>query len=180
MRYLPALLLLFGCATPKSDNDRDRGQLVLSAYGGITNSPSSDVRLRKPGGTNLTIENVDWDGKDFEDPPFYGLRATWFFPRAQNWGVALDFTHAKIISDTNQVTRIRGTRDGAPTDDRRTIRPDIDAMELSHGHNFLTLNGVYRWFPKGERDRSFLGRLQPYVGVGAGLAIPHVDVMIDG
>ena len=32
--------------------------------------------------------------------------------------------------------------------------------------------------PKGSRDNSFLGRIQPYAGIGAGVAIPHVEVAV--
>ena len=41
-------------------------------------------------------------------------------------------------------------------------------MSFSHGHNLVTLNGRYRW--------SVTDRLLPYVGLGAGVAQPHVEV----
>ena len=134
------------------------------------------MRLRRDDGTDLTFDSVEWTDGSFKSPIFYGLRGAYFFPGSKRWGVALDFTHAKIISDTSQVTRVHGTRGGTATDESRTIRPDIESMELSDGHNFLTLNAIHRWFPSGARDRGFWGRLQPYVGAGAGVAIPHVEV----
>ena len=38
---------------------------------------------------------------------------------------------------------------------------------------------VYRWLP-GQRGEDFLGHLQPYVGVGLGAAIPHVESNVGG
>ncbi len=37
---------------------------------------------------------------------------------------------------------------------------------------------MHRWFPKGQRDETLLGRLQPYVGAGAGITIPHVEATV--
>ena len=96
------------------------------------------------------------------------------------WGFMLDFTHPKAITNTSQVTSFSGQRGGNPVGGVAPISTDISAFEMSHGYNFLTLNFMRRWFPKGQRDNTFVGRLQPYAGIGAGAAIPHVEATVGG
>jgi lipid A oxidase len=38
---------------------------------------------------------------------------------------------------------------------------------------------MYRWF-LGNRGEDFIGRFQPYAGVGIGAVIPHVESIIGG
>ena len=45
----------------------------------------------------------------------------------------------------------------------------IRKLEFSHGHNMLTLNGLYRLPAR-------IGRISPYLGVGAGISIPHSEI----
>ena len=65
-----------------------------------------------------------------------------------DYGVALDFTHAKVKADP------------LPT--------GFDVLEFIDGINFLTLNGLYR--------RPLDNGFTPYGGIGLGLSIPHVEV----
>jgi lipid A oxidase len=65
-------------------------------------------------------------------------------------------------------------------DGAERISDTIQRFELSHGYNLLTFNVIYRWFPKGERDASWLGRIQPYGGAGVGMTLPHVEAKING
>ncbi|NKB54356.1 MAG: outer membrane beta-barrel protein [Rhizobiaceae bacterium] len=120
---------------------------TLSVYGGANFSPHSRV---KTSGTAYgpTSNSVKWDGASFEMPPYYGVRATWWFEHMPEFGVALDFTHAKVKSDP------------LPT--------DFTTLEFTDGINFLTANALYR----NDLGNGFT----PYAGVGLGLAIPHVEV----
>ncbi|MDD5273664.1 MAG: hypothetical protein PHU14_13205, partial [Methylovulum sp.] len=52
-------------------------------------------------------------------------------------------------------------------------------FNMSHGVNTLTFNGQYRWFPGGQRDKTLLGRMQLYTGLGAGFSVPHVEALIN-
>ena len=140
---------------------------VYGGYGGIPYTHPSDVRFEKAGATDLTVHDVNWDGKPFKSPIYYGLRATrWGDGRL---GGMLDFTHSKAISQKDQVIRFSGTRNGQPAPAPKTVESTFKHFEFSHGHNMLTLNGVAR-----------LGRiaplLQPYVGAGAGVALPHTEI----
>ena len=91
---------------------------------------------------------VGWEGASFSLPPYYGARATWWLDSMPELGIALDFTHSKVVA-----TPLPG---------------GFTTLEFTDGINFLTVNALYRW----KFDNGFT----PYVGVGAGLTIPHVEV----
>ncbi|MBY6002533.1 outer membrane beta-barrel protein [Salipiger bermudensis] len=125
----------------------------LSIYTGWQTAPHSRVSGDYPGGGDYDAL-IGWDGKSFEMPPYYGLRGTWW--RSETFGVALEFTHAKVY---------------APEDEREAI--GFDRMEFTDGHNLLTLNAMKRWPDQ-------WGSMTPYAGAGLGIAFPHVDVETTG
>ena len=129
------------------------GETEISGYGGFAHTFDSDVQLSQRNNTDLTFGNVSWDDESFKSPIYYGIRVTQWFGSDDNWGVAAEFTHAKMIAKLDGDERLGDTFQG---------------LEFSHGHNLMTLNGRYRW--------SLTDRLRPYVGLGAGVAIPHVEV----
>lgn len=124
-----------------------RAELEISAYTGYSESFSSDVTVTE-GGTSTTFRNVDWSEENFSAPIYYGVRAGWWFDPRSNWGVAVDFTHAKVKADPPP--------------------PPLRRLEFTHGYNLLTANALYRY----RTDT----RLTPYLGLGAGVAILHVEV----
>lgn len=140
---------------------------VIGGYIGVPYTLPSDVRFTNPGKTDMTVHDVNWDGRPFKSPIYYGLRA-------QNWaaggaGAMIDFTHSKTISQREQSVRLSGTRNGAPVRPSTTIGETFKHFEFSHGHNMLTLNGLYRlgaWTPA----------IGPYVGAGIGVSLPHTEV----
>jgi lipid A oxidase len=188
MRRL-AILCCLGCLGVATACATPRGEIALSAYGGRAWNSDADLHLAQPGGTDLRLLGVALDDESFRSPPFYGLRAAYWFPpsgaatkeEARNgaWGIALGYTHAKAVVDQTQVVRQSGTRQGTPVNGNFPVSDSIDAYQLSHGHNFLTLNGMYRWILE-QRDRTILGRLHPYLGAGAGLVFPHVEATVNG
>jgi lipid A oxidase len=119
----------------------------FSAYGGIQGATGSNV---------TTSDGADfdpnWKGKSFASPPYYGFRATYWLDdfSASNWGVSLDYTHAKVYGDLSNT-------------------PGWSHFEFTDGLNLLTVNGLYR-FQDPTR------RWTPYLGLGAGVNIPHVEV----
>ena len=155
-------------------------EFVVSAYGGVADTMDADVKLSQPGGTDLTFSNVSWTDESFEGPIYYGLRLNYWFEKSPSWGVCVDFTHAKMYAKLDNTVNVSGTRDGVPVAGAEPLRNTFKELSFSHGYNLLTFNGMYRWFPKGTRDDTFFGRLQPYVGLGLGIAVPHVEVEIDG
>lgn len=152
-----------------------RAELALSIYAGKAWNMPSDVSLEGPA-TSFELRGVEWNDKSFTDPLYYGLRGGWWFDSHPHWGIALDYTHAKAESRSGQLATARGTLFARPVAGKLPVGVAFPTLEFSHGHNTLTLNGQYRWFPNGERDESLLGRLQPYVGAGVGVALPHVEV----
>ncbi len=187
VRHLPctaamrhqATLVLSASALVILSTATANAQFAISFYGGLAHTSDADVRLVQPGGTHLTLAGVSWTGESLESPPYYGLRLSYWFGRAARWGLAVDFTHAKMYGELDNSVTVSGHRGGTPVDDTERLGDTFNTLSYSHGHNLLTLNGMYRWFPKGERDGTFLGRLQPYAGLGLGIAIPHVETEID-
>ena len=127
-------------------------EFQISVYGGANTANDSDVDLDL--GALSGSFDVDWFGDSFHRPPYYGLRGAYWLgdPGAPSWGVAIDFTHAKVKADLDDPA-VGGT---------------FDRLEFTNGLNSLTLNGLYR-APLNEL-------LTVYAGAGAGASIPHVEV----
>jgi len=157
-----------------------RAEFFLSGYLGVSSTQDSDVELVRPGGTNLTFSDVSWDDDSFASPMYYGVRAGYWFKNSPNWGMAIDFTHAKMYAELDSTVGVSGTRSGTPVSGQQRLRETFEVLEFSDGHNLLTLNGMYRWMGLGASDQDFLNRLQPYVLAGLGIAYPHVEVTIEG
>jgi lipid A oxidase len=98
---------------------------------------------------------VSWDGKPFEMPPYWGLRATYWMDKQSPWGIAVDYTHQKAYADINFATD-----------------PVYDHLEFTDGNNIITLNAMYR-FQQPQNPWGF------YVGGGPGLAFPSFEVTLD-
>ncbi len=123
-------------------------EVELSFYGGIQSAPSSDISIRDPeiGAADFSI---DWEGRSFDAPVYYGIRATrWQSP---TFGFGIDFAHNKVY----------------PT--AESLPGDYDVLEFTDGLNTLTVNAYRRW-------NQVIGGLTPYVGGGIGVALPHVEV----
>ncbi len=122
-------------------------QVELSFYTGAQSAASSDVSIRDPLiGVDAFV--LEWDGRSFEAPVYYGMRATKW--RSATFGFGLDFAHNKVYA----------------TD--ATLPADYDQLELTDGLNTLTVNAYRRW--------EAMGGIAPYVGGGVGVAVPHVEV----
>lgn len=143
-------------------------ETLIAGYGGITHTHASDVRFAKTGVTDLTVHGVQWIGRPFKSPIYYGIRAV-HWPAMSRLGGMVDFTHAKAISVREQQVRFTGTRNGRAADGTAAVGDTFRHLEFSHGHNMLTLNGLLS-----------LGRItaaiRPYVGLGAGVSLPHTEV----
>lgn len=139
---------------------------LIGPYFGVPYTHPSDMRFRKDDATDLTVHGINWDGKPFKSPIYYGFRGV-------RWrgghGAMVDFTHSKTISQPGQTVRFSGTRNGQPAPGPATIGDTFKHLEFSHGHNTLTLNGLLRL-------GRLAPRLQPYVGGGFGVALPHTEI----
>ena len=126
----------------------------VGAYGGYNTSFNSDVTVKR-GGTAITYSDVSWDGASFEMPPYWGIRGSyWFDGQYSNFGMMLDYSHAKVKAD------LSGTAIGA----------DFSHFEFTDGLNLLALNGLYR-LPLTET-------FTPYAGLGVGISVPDVETTV--
>jgi lipid A oxidase len=156
-----------------------RAEFVTSVFGGITFTDNNDLRLRQTGGTDLIFRDVSYRSKDFDTPPYYGARLSYFPPAITHWGFGVEFVHAKLYLNTDETVHVTGTRNRSPVNDYERVGDTIEGFDLSHGLNFLTADVIYRWF-LAERSEKLLGRLQPYAGAGIGAVVPHVESSIGG
>lgn len=159
-------------AAPGAAEDA-RGQSMIGGYIGAPYTYSSAVHIKAPGEkTDFVMKSVDWEGKPFKSPIYYGVRVT-RWPGSSRFGAMLDFTHSKTISNPQQQAEIEGLIRGEQAPAQEKIGKLFKHLEFSHGHNMLTLNGLMRL-------GNLLPRVSPYAGVGAGVALPHTEVMMHG
>ena len=149
-------------------------QFAFGAYFGQSSTLDSGVRLQQSGGTDITFHDVAWDDESWVTPRYYGFRLTYWKRSAPRWGFMLDFNHAKIYAELDATMRVAGTREGEPVDTRELLGDTFSELAMSHGHNILTINGLYRWTSDARSGGA--RRLTPYVGFGVGIAVPHVEV----
>lgn len=134
-----------------------RAEVQIQVYGGLNGNFSSDVSLHRTGLPTDT-RNVDWEGKPFAMPPYWGVRGIYWLDSKPGWGLGVEFTHAKAYAKLN------GTAAGAL----------YDKLEFTDGNNILTGNILYRFSPWD------FYRIRPYAGFGIGVTIPHVEVDVVG
>lgn len=137
-------VLFFPCAA--------RAEFTISAYTGTTVSADSTVHVRN--GPSTYDFDASWDAEPFHTPPYFGVRGTYWLTDFGhgNWGVAIDYTHAKVLADPKPA--------------------GVDTLEFTDGLNLLSLNGLYRF--------QNASRFTPYVGAGVGASIPHVEYQEHG
>lgn len=151
----------------------------VALYLGVALAPRSDLRLREPGGTDVTYHDVSWRTRSLKTPVYYGVRVTHWLKARPGVGVAVDYTHAKIyLKDT--VVHVTGTRGGTPVDAVEPVSGTIASFNNSHGLNLLTVNALARGGAPPADGTGEGRRLRPYAGVGVGLALPHVEAEIGG
>ena len=132
-----AIVALAGAASPAN------AEMQIGVYGGWNGSFDSDIHLIQPGGTSMTLNDVPWDGNSLEAPPYWGLRGTYWFVNAPNWGFMVDYHHAKVIADQGAVVSVSGTRDGVPVGPKDRVGNTFETMEFTDGLNELFLGGRY-------------------------------------
>ena len=178
-RFSAGVALLFVFFLVAGFSQVAKAEVELSIFTGVALSQDSDLHLQQPGGTDLTFHDVSIEGRDFDDPPYYGARLLWFPSELSHWGFGAEFFHMKMYAQTDAIVQVTGRRNGVGVNDNERVDNTIQSFSLSHGLNYALGDIVYRWQP-GHRGEDFLGRLEPYVGVGLGAAIPHVESTVGG
>ncbi len=158
-------------------------ETVASVYAGVPSYFPSDVQMKRGAGTDLTLKGVKWEADPFYFPVDGGGRVVRW---SGSFGVMVDFLHNKAIAPLGygahgrrikngvvQDALTAGTLKGQPAPSPLHLPDLVDRMEFTHGHNLLMLTGVGRLAP-------LLPRIRPYFGLGAGVALPHVEVWFKG
>ncbi|MFM9846498.1 MAG: outer membrane protein [Hyphomicrobiaceae bacterium] len=159
-------------AQPRPETASPQREYMIAGYGGAPYTHPSDVHFSKPGVTDFTARNVNWEGRPFKSPIYYGIRTlTW--SGGGPFGAMLDFTHSKTISQRGQEIELSGARNGERMPGRAKVGDIFQHFEFSHGHNTLVLNGLVRL-------ADLVPGFGPYVGGGIGVALPHTEVGFKG
>ncbi len=158
-------------------------ETVVSGYVGAPYYYRSNVEIKRPNGTDLELKRLGWDGDALYFPIDGGVRAVRWSGSA---GLMIDFLHNKAIARLGKGAHGRriengviedvetaGTLKGQPAPSPLRLTDLFDRLEFTHGHNVLLLTGLARLAP-------LTPRIRPYLGVGAGVAVPHVEVWFAG
>ncbi|MEM7751271.1 MAG: hypothetical protein AAF346_23670 [Pseudomonadota bacterium] len=143
---------------------------MIGGYGGVAHTHPTEVHIVNPGRTDFVVKDFGWIGRPFKAPVYYGVRVQ-RWPDIGMVGSMLDFTHAKAISKREDIATFSGTHEGKKLPEKQKMGDFFRHLEFSHGHNMLTMNGLLRLSP-------VAAGIRPYVGVGAGVSLPHTEVGI--
>src|SRR5205814_6874474 len=89
-----------------------RAEVELSIFTGVALTQDNDLELQQGGGTSLTFDGVSYEGRDFETPPYFGVRALWFPTEDSHWGFGAEYFHMKMYAETGDTVRVTGQRGG--------------------------------------------------------------------
>jgi lipid A oxidase len=169
-------------ASPGQTTSRGR-ETLLAGYVAQPFYGRSDVHMTRSDGTNLTLKGLGWDGDALRFPIDGGVRAV---TGAHTFAFMVDFLHNKAVSRLGKGAHGRklanpviedadtvGMLKGAPAPGRVKLTEVFERLEFTHGHNVLLFTPLVRL-------ASIAPRIRPYVGIGAGFALPHVEVWFPG
>ena len=148
-----ACLVFLSFASPAS------AQWYGVVYLGASKTQPADITA-KGDGYDLHLQKVEFEGRPFESPQYYGWRLGRFVNEDRRLGMELEFIHLKVIAKPDQ------------------LGPQVQQYRMTHGLNFVVANLTSR-VPFG---RSAYGDA-PYALVsrlGAGITVPHGETTILG
>lgn len=176
-------------------------ETLLAGYVGAPFYYRSKLELAKPGGTDLKLQGLGWDGDALYFPIDGGVRALRWHGA---FGTMIDFMHNKAVSRLGRGSHGRkldrggieklfknvglgfllpkatidevgasGTYKGQAVPPRMKLSDVFERLEFTHGHNVLLMTGLVRL-------GALTPSIRPYVGIGAGVAVPHVEVWHPG
>jgi opacity protein-like surface antigen len=129
--------------------------------------------------TSVRFDAIDYEGRSFSPPVYYGYRGAYFFGPDGWFGVEAEVVHMKVYARVHRIVPAAGALNGIPISGTIAADDVVQRFSLSHGQNMLLINGVVRRvFGAGGRDRN--ARLAAEGRVGAGPTLPHVESTIGG
>jgi hypothetical protein len=153
-------------------------EMTVAGYLGAVRTMSAPLTIVQPAsGTDVRLASVQYRGESFKPPLYYGARLTWFSRQTSWWGLEAEFIHLKAYARTEQRTTITGRYRDGPVAQPVILGTIVERFSISHGLNFVLVNGVVRqtFSPHGRPGRlTLLGR------VGVGQTIPHAESTISG
>jgi len=155
-----------------------RAEWVISGYIGGAQTQNASIAFNEPGrNTSLRLSGVQWEGRSFEGPLYYGVRGGRFFHRYV--GFETEFIHLKVFALVDRTVQASGVVRGAPVGGTVPMNTYVQRFSISHGNNLLLGNVVGRydlWRAGNER----LGRVLLTMRVGFGGSIPHPETQFLG
>jgi len=162
---------------------RNGREILLAGYISQPMYGRSGVRMQRPGGTDVTLKQLGWDGDALRFPVDGGIRSVEWWG---SLGFMVDFLHNKAVARLGKGAHGRkianpviedvaaeGTLEGRPIAPRVKLTDVFERLEFTHGHNVLLFTGLVR-------PAAFAPRIRPYLGLGIGFALPHVEVWFPG
>jgi len=175
-----------GRASPVSSPEQDRSRGTETLVAGYIAQPfyeRSDLHMTRRDGTDITLKTLGWDGDALRFPIDGGVRSV---TGSNSFAFMVDFLHNKAVSRLGKGAHGRklanpviedadavGTLAGQPAPARVKLTDIFERLEFTHGHNVLLFTPIVRF-------ASIAPRIRPYVGIGAGFALPHVEVWFPG
>jgi hypothetical protein len=170
-------------AAPATSAAQPVDELLIAGYLAQPYYYRSDLHIQRPDGTDARFKDMGWDG-DALMPPIDGGVRTVKWHGSLGWMV--DFLHNKAVARlgkgahgrriANPVIEdasVEGTWKGKPATSGVKLTDYFTRLEFTHGQNMLFLTPLLRL-------GSLRPGLTPYVGVGAGFALPHVELWVPG
>ncbi|TND09198.1 MAG: hypothetical protein FD123_1601 [Bacteroidetes bacterium] len=177
----------FSCGTRSAKSNADKGLFYIAwGYNANRYSKSTLHFFDESGDYDFTLHKMTArDRPQLRDIfrvqpsiPQYGYRMGYYFPQS-DWGVEMNFDHAKYIVNDYQTVRLTG-RIGDLTFDKDTLVDPGNFMHLEHtdGANFLLANIMRRWQLAASPGQKL--RLSGILKAGAGIVIPRSNVILWG
>ena len=168
-----AALLCLSLAWPSSA----LAQVYATVSLGANQTAPADVTVTVPSaGLGVTYHDVQFSARSFDSPEYYVWRLGKLFGPSARLGVEFQFTHLKVIADTSKSYVASGQINGVALPGGTSVPMNAQVLEyqMTHGLNFLIVNGVGRW-PIGKRQRlALVGRF------GVGTTLPHAETNVLG
>lgn len=110
--------------------------------------------------------------------PQFVVHAGYYFNNKQDFGVEINYDHAKYVVTNYQKVRVKGTFNGQYVDKDTIIDPDkFLHFEHTDGANFWMVNFLKRWKLYEPSKKFNVGYV---VKPGAGIVYPRTDVTMFG